>query len=205
MVGNIEVNILEKYINRLVEKNQLTVKIDGRPIDLNYVITGGTRFQMLALNLISNEKKQAIISGAVKKMRDDYANRMDRLDEARQKAFNIQSLRSIRINIWDEYPQDETYAYVDEYDLPLTFQRACLERLRERLQEMDALKCQLKLLDTADEYPGLIGSEHAYSLTRHWELSISPVNEEVIDKIVHYFEKNKTIYEGIPMNVYSES
>lgn len=197
--------LLEKYINRLVEEKRLSVKIDGRPIDLNYVITGGNLFQMCALNFISDETKQAIIADAVNKMRADYDNRMDRLEQERQKAFNIRSLNSININIWDDYPDNKTNVYVEESDVPLTFQKVCLEKVRERLQEIGSIKCELKLHDSADEYPGLIASDGAYSLFRRWEILISPVNEDVIDKIVLFFKTHQTKYEGIPFDVYSES
>lgn len=101
------------------------------------------------------------------------------------------SNRRIPINIWDDYSEDETgklqetYAYIESSEYPEVQQEAIMEHVFNYLQTL--------------EFPGVqIDLEGVHIEFTH----LTHVRRE---ELVEQFEKAKLSFEGIPIEVYSES
>ena len=119
---------------------------------------------------------------------------------------------SIPINIWDDYHEDgyvpdgenqNTYAYVEDYDLLSEIAKHALERLYNYIVANKLLpNVQMSLIyyKSKDKYPTL---DDIYQYER-WELRFENLTHKLREELVEKLNKNK-IYDDCLLRIYSES
>jgi hypothetical protein len=150
------------FVADLIKAGKLHVKIDGRPVDLQYKIVGDGWWSELILNCLSESDRKELIDSEVTAMKQRYGERRKQEEQALEAEFDSDGVQGININVWDEYAGDETYIYIESGSLPLFFQQNILSALKAYIPEQ--IKSDLRLYDSSKVYPGLVGSEHEYSL-----------------------------------------
>lgn len=124
---------------------------------------------------------------------------------------------SIGINIWDDYYDDgyvpegenqSTYAYV-EAKLSDEDCKNLLESFKLKLESLSSLDKEIKLTlnyyDSAEKYPNLVGTEHAWCLYKRWQLEFSHLTHELREQVVEDLKTWNFKYQGQDVEVYSES
>lgn len=128
------------------------------------------------------------------------------------------SEQTIHINIWDDYHDDgfvpageiqETYAYVEDGDLPDEEQREVLLKLQGAVsaakESGSALECSICWHDSALVHPNLVGTEHAWCLYKRWQLELKHLPHREREALVDVLAKSVLLHNGLPCVIYSES
>jgi hypothetical protein len=107
-------------------------------------------------------------------------------------------MKAININIWDDYNDgEETYAYVEENNMKLSFQKKILEFMFNKLNS-GKLQMALELFDSKVEYPN---APIEYSFVR-WQITFYNLRHSEIENIIN---SNLCYLDAIDLNIYSES
>ena len=127
---------------------------------------------------------------------------------------------SIGINIWDDYYDDgyvpngeiqETYAYVESSKMKGKDEdcKNILDSFKKTLEELAkpewALEFDLHYHDSTKIYPNLVGTEHEWCLYKRWQLGIKHLTHEAREYFVEALKNKQLEYNGMQIDVYSES
>jgi hypothetical protein len=125
----------------------------------------------------------------------------------------------INVNIWDDFHDDgyvpdgetqETYAYIESNgEVEDVDCKNVLELLKTNIEMLAKPEWNLVLYvdyyDSAKVYPNLVGTEHAWCLYKRWQLEMKNITHEALDYLVENLQKQQLKYNGIPLDIYSES
>lgn len=110
--------------------------------------------------------------------------------------------QDVPINIWDDYEDGtDTYAYIEDHDLPHEEAKYILNILKWQLNKDFAISSTLEFYDSREVYPNL---EDEYHFTR-WKLIIHNLSHTKRDYLVNYFNALDMFWDDKPIRVYSES
>lgn len=144
-----------------------------------------------------------------------FNKKREKLDNEKKEKFNWGLIENkISINIWDELePQEEgsefgeTFIYIEESetydDLDLDILLSLKTFINENNILPEGVKLSLKYYDSFYKYPILI-KEHSYSIYRRWQLFLSNVHYEDLEKIARSCKEYNS-YDGIKVDIFSES
>jgi len=131
--------------------------------------------------------------------------------------------KSIPINIWDDFYDDgyvpegkilETYAYVEDYDLPEIYCKKVLDFLLEQINnfQLDGVKTWIEYYDSKIKYPTmtkekceLLGIDYDKIHFTRWEIRFENLTHKQLDNLIKYLDFANLKYNGVPLNIYSES
>ncbi len=125
----------------------------------------------------------------------------------------MEKIERIPINIWDDYYEDgfvpegekqETYIYVEDFDIPQEARKECLEKLLDYINKnlnTDGIKLWMRFYDSRTKYPQLVDM---YQFER-WEIRVENLTHEKREEWVDELQKANLSYNGIPFEIYSES
>jgi hypothetical protein len=128
----------------------------------------------------------------------------------------ISKLERVPINIWDDYYEDgyvpegkiqKTYIYVENYEMSEDMCKHCLEILLQHIQKITStdVKTWIEYYDSKLKYPNLIGTEHESMLFTRWEIKMENLSHKDRHKLVDQLNDLQLTYEGVPIEIYSES
>ena len=116
--------------------------------------------------------------------------------------MNLKMKNDVPINIWDDYEDGtDTYAYIEDHDLPHEEANYILSILKWQLNRDFAMPSTLELYDSKNKYPNLPDEMH---YTR-WQLIIHNLSHIKREYLVEYFNSLDMFWEDKPIRVYSES
>lgn len=214
--------MLLNYIKSEWEQGNLKVRavdIDGVP---SVDIAQYCRRVLLtewAIKMLSENDRRALHEMAVEKEQNQreegrvaFDKRHNLAQAEQEEWFSNNRPKSVCINIWDDYDEDSdgTYAYVEE-STPDSFNKLCLTYVMEHIQSryLDTVlkDCELSLTfyDSANVYPSLLGTEHDYCLYKRWQLQFSHLPCEARQALVEKLNTDQLVFDGITINIISES
>lgn len=137
--------------------------------------------------------------------------RVDAEDLVLERNFTWDSIESLLVNVWDDYPEGEqTYAYVEMSDLPRKVELDVLIHLLEHARQFGSVRSgelhvSLVFDDSSVRYPMLIGARGAgCTLYKRWEMTIDGASYEQLKSFVEYLQSVPP-FKGKPLEVISES
>ncbi len=115
----------------------------------------------------------------------------------------------INVNIWDDYHDNgDTYAYI-ESDISEEDRKNVLELIKTAIEEIEKPEWSFEFFmnfhDSAKIYPNLVGTEHEWCLYKRWQLEFKHLSHTVHSEILEILQKKNLSYQGIPLEIYSES
>lgn len=159
---------------------------------------------------LAERKAKLDISDKLKAFHDNY----DEQQKALESAFSYKDIERISVNFWDDFCDDgdveegkivETYAYIEDPDLPNVECYKLLSRLVDHIEKKRLLppsvKMRMHFSDSSAKYPHLI-NEHAYMLRKAWEIRITHITHRLLDELI---QNLKNYSDVVPFNIYSES
>jgi hypothetical protein len=130
----------------------------------------------------------------------------------------------IDINIWDDYYDDgyvpdgekqDTFIYVEKSDedgIDIDMERQILDAFLNKIldihkntQILSGVSFELKLRDSKNEYPNLVGTEHERFLIVRWEIRVENMTHAQRELLLTEIKKGKMFFTYRELNVYSES
>lgn len=129
----------------------------------------------------------------------------------------------IPVNIWDDFHEDgdvpdgeiqETYAYIEDTNIPLDIQEAVLSMLLTVMKEQVVLRnvdMFLEFHDSRSKYSDEIvaraianyGEKFFY---KRWQIKFKNITHEILwELLVEILSKMDIKHDGIPVVIYSES
>ncbi len=134
----------------------------------------------------------------------------------------MNNIERIPINIWDDFYEDgyvpeneiqETYAYVEDTDIPHDIRKECLEILLNSIKVNNYLpnvEMTLEWHDTINDYDkeSVKRCIEAYGenfFFKRWEIKFKNITHEMLYELVEILDKNSLTYNNIPFEIYSES
>jgi hypothetical protein len=128
-------------------------------------------------------------------------------------------IERIPVNFWDDFWEDdyvpegeiqETYAYVEDDDIPIEQRKGYLEELMKFMlaqlkEELEGIEVELFFYDSHEKYPDLVGTEHEWCLFKRWEIRLKHITHERLNKVVDKLQNINLKYGGVPYYIYSES
>jgi hypothetical protein len=121
-------------------------------------------------------------------------------------------MKPIPINIWDDYHEDghipegeiqETYIYVEDYNIPHDSCRYVLDRFMKFIKNnlrYDNVEMRLEFYDSKVKYPDYPGLHY-----QRWEIKVKHLTHQQREYIVDILYGVNLNLDGIPIRVYSES
>lgn len=127
--------------------------------------------------------------------------------------------QAICVNIWNDYDGDEsvpagesqeTFAYIEGGDLTDDEKRDVLLQLQQTIEAIKAppfssLLCNIKWYDSAAVFPNLVGTEHENCLYKRWQLQMKHLSHRDREQIVEILSQHGLKFNGMSVDVYSES
>lgn len=125
-------------------------------------------------------------------------------------------MEKIFVNIWDDYHDDgyipegeiqETYAYV-ECELSDEKSKEVLEIIQSAINELyqtPPFEMELHYYDSSKKYPELVGTPHEHFLYKRWQIQFKHMTHQVRENLVDFLQKQKILFNDIPLTIYSES
>lgn len=130
----------------------------------------------------------------------------------------------ININIWDDYYEDgyvpegekqKTHIYVEhgkEDGIGLDMERQVLDAFLNKIldihkntQILTGVSFELKLHNSKEEYPNLVGTEHESFLYVRWEIKVEDMTHRQRENLLNEIRQEKMYFTYRELNVYSES
>lgn len=129
---------------------------------------------------------------------------------------------NIPINIWDDFYEDnfvpeneiqQTYAYVEDSDIPHEIQEQYLKFLLNFIQsniDLNDCKMSLEFHDSKNDYDNetverCINHYGENFFYKRWEIKFKGITHEQLDKLVEELRKANLRFNELPFNIYSES
>lgn len=137
----------------------------------------------------------------------------DFLNESEKIRKSQSILRTIDINIWDDFGDGKTYAYIENDNISYDDEEKYLTILFDLIKDNSILsnvEMEIKFHDTKDDYDAEIVKrcieEYGESFYfKRWELVFSNITSENIYELVDDLNNNELIFNNLKFNIYSES
>lgn len=108
----------------------------------------------------------------------------------------------IGINICDDYEDGgDTYAYVDETDIPETDCKEILDFIEWQLRKNYRINSSIFYYDSKLKYPTIPEEMH---FTRH-QITLKNLSHERLEYLIYHLNTLELVYDNIPVTFYSES
>lgn len=139
----------------------------------------------------------------------------------------MNDLEIININIWDDFYDDghvpegkkqESFMYVEEREVCMSHdkQRECLavvyKYIYENLNVVGGVKMWLEYYDSRKIYPHINEEDNPVFMKKHpnfhfsrWEIKIENLTHEMLEDWLEHLDNTNICFEGIPLNIYSQS